>query len=101
MDWRDDIRTRFPDWGTDKASTHADEIRKSLKIGQAVSGIVIARAQFGVWLDIGVAGPALLLVPNMRPPRALENYHAIGAIVNANINAIGPGGEIGLLECTP
>ena len=49
-----------------------------MKIRQAVRGKVIARAEFGVWVDIGVGYPALLLVVNFanRDARA-KNFLAI------------------------
>lgn len=35
-------------------------LKQRLPKGQQVTGVVIARAHFGAWLDIGVGFPALL-----------------------------------------
>ena len=85
MDWRDDLLNRFPDWGTAEALPRWPEVRSRLEVGQCVSGVVIARAPFGVWLDIDVDWPALLLVPEMKDARKrriqFEDYPALGATV--------------------
>ena len=47
-------------------------MKAALVVGQPISGIVVARAPFGVWLDIGVPFPALLLVPDMREAKQLR-----------------------------
>jgi ribosomal protein S1 len=104
MDWRDEIRARFPDWQTDAALARWPEVRSGLRLEQAVSGTVIARAPFGVWLDIGVSLPALLLVPNMAGAKlrriTFEDYPALGVLVDGRINALGDRGEIGVgQEC--
>ena len=57
-------------------------MRSGLQVGQAVSGTVIARAPFGVWLDIGVCFPALLVVTNMKRAQVswitFNEYPALG-----------------------
>lgn len=102
MTWEDDIRACFPEWGDSQPNPRWPEVRAGLQIGQVVRGTVIARAPFGVWLDIGVGFPALLLVPNMRGatlrPIKFENYPAMGILVEGCINALGNGGEIGVTE---
>ncbi len=54
---------------------------------------MIARAPFGVWLDINADYPALLLVPEMRGAKerriTFEDYPAIGEVVEARIIALG------------
>jgi hypothetical protein len=65
MGWGEDIKARFPDWGTDHVLTIWPSIRQHVMIGQTVFGEVVARAPFGVWIDIGIGHPALLLVPEM------------------------------------
>lgn len=102
MTWDSDIRARFPDWGTDAALARWPELRARLVLGQPVCGEVIARAQFGVWVDIGVGHPALLLVPEMagadaRPIR-FEEYPAIGAVVEASVISLGDRAEISLTQ---
>ncbi len=99
--WMSDIRTRFPDWKTQSSLQRWPDVKNQLRVGQTVSGQTIAQAPFGVWLDIGVSFPALLLVHNMkdahvRPPIGLEDYPALDASVDGRINALGDAGEIGI-----
>ena len=102
MTWGEDIRARFPDWGTDAALARWPAVKAGLAVGQAVRGEVIARAPFGVWVDIAAEHPALLLVPEMsgareRPIR-FEEYPALGAVVEARVIALGDRAEISLTQ---
>jgi hypothetical protein len=89
LDWCDEIRARFPDWGSEAAALRWPEVRGKLAVGQAVAGVVVARAPFGVWLDIGVGHPALLRVPEMERARerrlTFADYPAIGAALRARV----------------
>jgi hypothetical protein len=102
--WGEDIRAHYPDWGTQAALAQWPEIRERLHIGQHVRGSVIARAPFGIWLDIDAGHPALLLVPEMRGAQdrriAFDDYPAIGEVVEAWIGALGERAEIGLTQRT-
>ncbi len=40
--------------------TKWEQVKKELKIGEMVSGMVICRAPFGAWIDIKMEFPALL-----------------------------------------
>jgi transcriptional accessory protein Tex/SPT6 len=102
MAWQDDIRVHYPDWATDAALERWAQSRMRLSEGQKVRGSVIARAPFGVWVDIGVDHPALLLVTEMCGAKerhmSLDGYPAIGENVDAWISAIGERCEIGLSQ---
>lgn len=102
MSWGEDIQDRFPHWGTDSALSCWPKIRAELRVGQMVRGIVIARAPFGVWLDIGVGHPALLLVPEMREAKEwrikFEDYPETGEPVEGRIIALGNRGEISVTQ---
>lgn len=104
-DWDADIRSRFPDWQTTVALERWPKIREGLSVGQAVVGEIVARAPFGVWLDIDAQQPALLLVVNMKDATtrriAFDDFPAKGATVEARINALGDDGEIGLTQLKP
>ncbi len=104
-DWDADIRAVFPDWLTDSAAERWPAIRQSLTIGQTVTGQVISRAPFGVWLDIGVNQPALLLVVNMDGAKTrritFDDFPEKGSKLSARVNALGDGGEIGLTQQNP
>jgi len=103
MAWDDDIRTHFPDWGTEAALARWPASRARLAVGQAVRGEVIARAPFGVWVDIGAGHPALLLVTEMVGARerriAFEEYPLLGGVAEARIVSLGDRGEISLAQC--
>ena len=105
MAWGEDIRTRFPDWGTNAARTRWSDVRARLRVGQAVRGEVIARAPFGVWLDIDAGHPALLLVPEMagarERPIQFEEYPPMGAVVEGLIVSLGDRAEISLTQHSP
>jgi predicted RNA-binding protein with RPS1 domain len=102
MAWDGDIRGRFPDWGTDVALARWPEVRSRLSVGQAVRGEVVARAPFGVWVDIGAGHPALLLVPEMAGARLrairFEEYPAPGTTVEARVISLGDRAEISLTQ---
>ena len=98
MGWGEDVRARYPDWGTEAALARWPQARERLRIGQHVRGSVIARAPFGVWLDIDAGHPALLLVPEMQGAKersiAFEDYPAIGEVVESrHANALKEGSE--------
>jgi hypothetical protein len=100
-----DIQEVFPHFKSGQSGSEGPLIKERLNVGQMVSGRVIARAPFGVWLDIGVGRPALLLVVNMNDagvqPIAAQDYPPKGAIVDARISSLGAQGEIGLTQLTP
>jgi ribosomal protein S1 len=102
MGWEEDIRVRYPEWHTEAGRACWPEIRGRLRIGQDVRGSVIARAPFGVWLDINAGYPALLLVPEMRHAKerriTFDDYPEIGEIVEAWIVALGERAEISLTQ---
>ena len=102
MIWNDEIRAVFPNWDTDIALEQWPTVRLSLSVGQIISGRVISKAPFGVWLDIGVAFPALLLVVNMAEAKgrkiACEEFPNIGSSVSGRINVLGDQGEIGITQ---
>ncbi|MCE9547001.1 MAG: hypothetical protein K8T25_16120 [Planctomycetia bacterium] len=102
-EWRKQICNIFPDWGTAAALERWRINKPRLFINQQVRGKIIARAPFGVWLDIGVGHPALLLVTRMAYPTGQaikpENLPPIGVEMNCHIAEIGDQCEIGLSQC--
>ena len=66
-------------------------IKTELRIGDAVSGSVICRRPFGVFVDIGYGStaPALLLVPEFADARLrrleFDDYPQIGQKINARV----------------
>src|SRR5262249_37091197 len=76
--------------------------KAGLELGATVCGEVIARAEFGVWLDIGAGHPALLLVPEMADAGVrgiqFEDYPQLGAVVEAHVVWLGDPAEIRLSQ---
>ena len=104
-DWRQQIRDRFPDWLTSAAILRfidAMELDDRPYVGDIVSGEVISRAPFGVWVDIHCGFPALLLVPNMlnaqSSPITFDDFPQLHSVVHAEIVSLGVEGEIGLIQ---
>ncbi len=102
LSWEQQIKNIFPSWQTEKGINEFNSIKCKLEIKQSVKGKVIARAEFGVWVDIGVGYPALLLVVNFANSNAKAKdfigYPSIGDTVEAKINALGSRAEIGLSQ---
>ena len=98
--WDTDIRHQFPDWLTSDAILRWLDFDKP-NVGDTFTGTVIARAPFGVWLDIGIGFPALLLAPNMiKSHRSIESddYPKIGDAIFTEIIGLSVGAEITLLQ---
>ena len=99
---RSGLSAFFPDWNTDAATVRWASAKDQLAIGQQVQGLVVARAPFGVWVDIGIGFPALLLVPEMLAPRGdpihFTDYAPKGSTVYASIASLGPDAKIGLTQ---
>jgi len=90
----------YPNWGpmlkqcfpVRDAALEEEEwktLKQRLQTGQEVKGVVIAKAQFGAWIDIGVGFPALLEIIEMAD-LTLEKYRTddwcpIGSEVKAKI----------------
>ncbi len=87
--WEADIRSVFPEWKPDAYLDQWPKAKEQLQINQAVSGIVVARADFGVWCDIGVGFPALLSTENSLaatyPNPRLSDLPPKGTTVRAKI----------------
>ena len=103
--WEEQLRKRFPDWLTSEGILRFMELTRlddRPYVGDIVSGEVVARAPFGVWVDIDWGFPALMLVVNMlnagTKSISFDSYPALGTIVYAEINSLGVEGEIGLTQ---
>jgi transcriptional accessory protein Tex/SPT6 len=87
--WGTDLRARFPDWLTPEALARWPENKTRLRIGQTIQGVVVARAPFGVWLDVDVGHPARLLVPDMAgaqiKPIRFFDYPQLGETVEVTV----------------
>jgi len=59
--WAAVLEERFPPLG--EAAWR--EAKQALHANQQVVGVVVVRAHFGAWVDIGIGFPALLEVPHI------------------------------------
>src|SRR4029453_4084000 len=59
------LAERFPPRNPDAERRGWNTLRESFSVGQAVRGVVVSRAEYGAWLDIGAEFPALLLIPDV------------------------------------
>lgn len=59
-DWEQRLSERFPFPDAEEAEREWESLKDRLSPGQSVTGIVVTKAPFGAWLDIGVGFPALL-----------------------------------------
>lgn len=62
-DWGRLLSDHFPHRDRSAVQPDWESLKKQLKVGDIVTGTVIAKAPFGAWLDIGVGFPALLEIP--------------------------------------
>ncbi len=103
--WGQDIRARFPAWMTPAAAEIWPRCLGRLEIGQPVTGEIIARAPFGVWIDIGVGWPAVVLIPEMRDEDGgritYSRFPAKGSTVDGRVVGFGDGGEIHVTQAAP
>ena len=62
-------------------------VAANLEVGQQVSGEVVWRKHYGVYLDIGVGIPALLLIVRIKgiTPDNYESICAVGTRMNARV----------------
>jgi ribosomal protein S1 len=88
-DWGRLLLERFPLGDPETELRNWEALKKRLAAGQTVSGVVVAKAPFGAWLDIDVGFPALLLIPDVAglTPESYRTDHwcPIGSIVVAEV----------------
>jgi hypothetical protein len=74
-DWGQQLAHRFPARDDADAEAAWVAVKKRLAVGESITGVVVARAPFGAWIDLGVGFPGLLEIngiANLTP----EHYRA-------------------------
>lgn len=109
--WGRALAERFPTDRMSEAELARNEeewaaLKFRLPTGQQVTGVVIAEAHFGAWIDIGVGFPALLEIvcfAGMTPERYRANdWCPIGSEVTAFVCSFKDRGhQIGLYQVRP
>jgi len=79
----------FPHRKEEDSQREWESLKRRLTLGDRVTGVVIARAPFGAWIDLGVGFPALLEITAMAE-LTLERYRAgdwcpVGSRVTADV----------------
>src|SRR5438046_1722200 len=64
-DWGELVTARFPPRDEAVAQREWESLRRRLAVGDSVTGVVVARAHSGAWVDIGAGFPALLAITAM------------------------------------
>ena len=90
MSVSDDLDVLFPGHGSPNNSPAWDAVKNSHALGEVVRGVVKLRYPFGVFIDISVGFPALLLVVRFRnaderPYTNIDDYPIIGTEIEARI----------------
>lgn len=78
------LRESFGDYQSTQMDQKWEAVKTTLKHGVEVTGKVIARVPFGIFLDIGVGFPALIRVHDLknadvRPYTSMEMYPTPGS----------------------
>jgi hypothetical protein len=86
----DDLRQFFGDYLSEKNDEDWEGLKSVLRPGESVSGKVVARYRFGVFVDLCVGFPALLEVIQFERARvfrytSLDTYPAVGSKVRATV----------------
>ncbi|MEX0714067.1 MAG: methyltransferase domain-containing protein [Pirellulales bacterium] len=90
--WLDSLGERFPRALPAQVRQDWQSLKERYEVGRPVEGVVVAKAPFGAWIDLGIGFPALLeadLVANLTP----DLYRAgawcpVGSQVAASIRAL-------------
>lgn len=80
----------FPQYNSPEMDADWDALKQRLPIGVSVNGLVVHREPFGVFVDIGVGFPALILVVRLKdadttPYTSMDMYPTLGADVDGCI----------------
>jgi ribosomal protein S1 len=65
-----------------------EQLKRTVSLGSLVKGRVIGQQPFGVFLDLGLGFPGLLLVPDyvdVNKTRGCERHPEIGELVEARV----------------
>jgi ribosomal protein S1 len=92
MPVNDDLGRAFGNYLESERAADWELVKAGLQAGSRLSGKVVARYIFGIFLDIGAGFPALLEIiqfnpPPKRRPVVIEDYPAVGSTIIARVVA--------------
>lgn len=86
-DWGRVLEERFPTRDRDDTEREWGELQQRIPVGAEVTGVVVAKAPFGAWIDLGVGFPALLqiiCIAGLTPDRyRADDWCPVGSEVTA------------------
>ncbi|MEC7290429.1 MAG: S1 RNA-binding domain-containing protein [Pseudomonadota bacterium] len=92
INWSDEIERIFGGYLSEDKSQEWSRVKDQLKQNEIVSGVVVAKAPFGLWVDIGVKFPALIEVIVLSgvdyETYLDEKYFTVGSEVKAKISGV-------------
>ena len=105
-EWRNVLAERFPNYESPAHDPEWLRLKQRLAPGQTITGIVVARAHFGAWIDLGVGFPGLLeiiCIADLSPERyRAGDWCPVGSEVSATIgNLIDDRHQIYLWQVRP
>jgi ribosomal protein S1 len=105
-DWRRVLSERSPARDSAEVEKAWAEVKQQFAIGQSVTGVVVARAPFGAWVDLGVGFAGLLqiiFIDGLTPERYQGgDWCSVGSKVTAFVGGfINHGNQIGLWQVRP
>src|SRR5262249_41191917 len=83
-----DLDRFFPDYRLPSAEVAWLSLKQRFAVGSTVCGTVSARYQFGVFIDIGVGFPALLVIVRFKEGKRrtfAADFPAVGSLIEAKI----------------
>jgi hypothetical protein len=102
LDWRQAVLAAFPQWGTPEWDAEWRARPAPVCVDDRIAGIVIAVAEFGVWLNAGIGVPVVVLVPDLlgavTRPLAVADYPALGSRLLLRVRAVGVAGEVAAVQ---
>src|SRR5271154_2325977 len=94
-DWGHLVAERFPRRDADAEERDWEALTQRIRVGQSVSGTVIAKAPFGAWIDLDFGFPALLEIigiDGLTPEKyRADEWCPIGSEVSAFIAYVNDG----------
>jgi hypothetical protein len=87
VNWSEMVRLSFGDVTGPARLASWSDVKARYPIGSKISGRVVLKAPFGVWLDVGVGFPALILVTRFKTLLTYDEYVASGPRPGGHLDA--------------